>query len=387
MEPAEDEEESMMRSALFILLLGVPLAACNSDSVLVPVGGVPAAPRALAASYYAGAVTVEWELAPAWDGEAFRVYSRRVTDSDYFLVAEVTSCSEGLCSYQDVNVTAGETYEYYVAAVDPTTGTETSTASTVEVFVPTPTPPPVPDGPFVIALDGANFVTWGTASRGAGDFSHYRVYQDAGTTSYLLGETDSEGFLDLLAVNGETYAYVVTSVDTDGHESGGSLSAEGTPRPDFHGEILFAHSSDPSRSGFRFSGDGDNETAIVSGTDASRDFRLETDVAGWWLVPNTGVQATAGYVTTALKCGVAADPSCVDVSVAPTSNASYLVGDVPLFPQETYVVRIGTGSAALYGAFRVVFQGQDQDANEIMIVDWAFQLQAANPNLAPAVGG
>jgi hypothetical protein len=100
----------MMRSALFILLLGVPLAACNSDSVLVPVGGVPAAPRALAASYYAGAVTVEWELAPAWDGEAFRVYSRRVTDSDYFLVAEVTSCSEGLCSYQDVNVTAGETY-------------------------------------------------------------------------------------------------------------------------------------------------------------------------------------------------------------------------------------------------------------------------------------
>jgi hypothetical protein len=75
------------------------------------------------------------------------------------------------------------------------------------------------------------------------------------------------------------------------------------------------------------------------------------------------------------------------VSVAPTSNASYLVGDVPLFPQETYVVRIGTGSAALYGAFRVVFQGQDQDGNEIMIVDWAFQLQAGNPNLAPAVGG
>jgi hypothetical protein len=377
----------MMRSALFILLLGVPLAACNSDSVLVPVGGVPAAPRALAASYYAGAVTVEWELAPAWDGEAFRVYSRRVTDPDYFLVAEVTSCTDGQCTYRDVNVTAGETYEYYVAAVDPTSGTETSTASTVEVFVPTPTPPPVPDGPFVIALDGANFVSWGTASRGAADFSHYRVYQDAGTTSYLLGETDSEGFLDLLAANGETYAYFVTAIDTDGHESGGSLSAEGTPRPDYHGEILFSHSSDPTRSGFRFSGDGDTETAIVSGTDASRDFRLETDAAGWWLVPNTGVQATQGEGTTALKCGVAADPTCEDVSVAPTSNSAYLVGDVALFLHETYVVRIGTGSAALYGAFRVAFQGQDQDGNEIMIVDWAFQLQAGNPNLAPAAGG
>jgi hypothetical protein len=84
----------------------------------------------------------------------------------------------------------------------------------------------------VIALDGANFITWGTASRGVSDFSHYRVYQDAGSTSYLLGETDSEGFLDLLAANGDTYAYFVTAIDTDGHESDGSLSAEGTPRPD-----------------------------------------------------------------------------------------------------------------------------------------------------------
>jgi hypothetical protein len=197
-----------------------------------------------------------------------------------------------------------------------------------------------------------------------------------------LGETDSEGFLDLLAVNGETYAYFVTAVDTDGHESDGSVSAEGTPRPDFTGEVLFSHSSDPTRSGFRFSNDGDTESAIVSGTDAGRDFRLETDVDGWWLVPNTGVQATQGYETTALKCGVGADPSCVDVSVAPSTG--YTSNDVPLFPQETYVVRIGTGASALYGAVRVVFQGMDQDGNDIMIVDWAFQLQAGNPNLAPA---
>ena len=372
----------MRRLPFVVLLLVIPLVGCNSDSVLVPVGDVPAAPRALAASYYAGAVTVEWELAPAWDGEAFRVYSRRVSDPDYFLVAEVTSCSSGLCSYHDSNITAGETYEYYVAAVDGTSGNETSTASTVEVFVPTFTPPPVPDGPFVIALDGANFVTWDANSRNAGDFSHYRVYQDAGSTSYLLGETDSEGFLDLLAVNGETYAYFVTSVDTDGHESDGSVSAEGTPRPDFHGEVLFSHTSDPSQSGFRFSNDGDTESAILPGTDASRDFRLETDAAGWWLVPNTGVQATQGYVTTALKCGVGADPTCVDVSVAPSTG--YTSSDVALFPNETYVVRIGTGTSALYGAIRVVFQGLDQDDNEIMIVDWAFQLQAGNPNLAPS---
>ena len=65
---------------------------------------------------------------------------RRVSDASYFLVAEVTSCSDGLCSYQDWNVTAGQTYEYYVAAVNAASGTETSTATTVEVFVPTFTP-------------------------------------------------------------------------------------------------------------------------------------------------------------------------------------------------------------------------------------------------------
>lgn len=374
----------MTRPALAIVLFVVALAGCNSDTVLVPVGDTPAAPRALTASYYAGSVTVEWELAPAWDDEPFRVYSRRVSDAQYFMVAEVTSCSDGLCSYRDTNVTAGQTYEYYVAAVDPTSGNETSTANTVEVFVPTFTPPPVPGDPHVIALDGANFFTWGTEARGVSDFSHYRVYQDAGDATYLLGETDSEGFLDLLAANGETYAYFVTAVDQDGHESNGSVSAEGTPRPDYHGEIVYTHESDPTRSGFRFSNDGDTESAVIAGTDPSRDFRLEADGAGWWLVPNTaaGVQATQGEPTTALKCGVGADPDCVDVSVAPANG--YTSNDVALFPQSTYVVRIGVGASALYGAVRVVFQGQDQFGDDMMIVDWAFQLQAGNPNLAPA---
>src|SRR5688572_24186996 len=91
--PEKEEEESMRRAAVVILLLTGSLSACRSDDVLVPVGGTPAAPRALVATYYAGAVTVAWELAPDWDGEAFRVYSRRTSDPSYFFVAEVTSCS------------------------------------------------------------------------------------------------------------------------------------------------------------------------------------------------------------------------------------------------------------------------------------------------------
>ena len=376
----------MRRAAVVILLLTGPLSACTSNEVLVPIGGTPAAPRSLTAAYYAGAVTVGWELAPDWNDEAFRVYSRRTSDPSYFMIAEVTSCSDGLCEYQDWNVSAGQTYEYYVSAVDGDSGTETATASSVEVFVPNPVPPPVPDGPFVIALDGANFFTWGTDSRGVSDFAFYRVYQDAGTTSYLLGETDSEGFLDLLAANGTTYDYFVTAVDSDGHESVGSAFASGTPRPDFHGEWIYDHFDDPTASGFRFS-DDESTYPILSGTDANRDFHVERDLGGaWWLVPNTGTSIyPTGFATTALKCGAGADAGCTDVSVAPSSG--YTTADVELLPQTTYVIRIDSGGTAYYGAIRVVFQGFDQNGDAMMIFDWAFQLQAGNPNLAPPSGG
>ncbi len=376
----------MRSAAVVMLLLTVPLSACGNNEVLVPIGGTPSAPRSLTAAYYAGSVTVDWELAPDWSNEAFRVYSRRTSDPSYFMIAEVTSCSDGLCSYQDWNVSSGHTYEYYVSAVDPDSGIETATASSVEVFVPNPVPPPVPDGPFVVALDGANFLAWGTDSRGVADFSHYRVYQDAGATSYLLGETDSEGFLDLLAANGQTYAYFVTAIDSDGHESAGSLSASGTPRPDFHGEWVYDFAAQPTVSGFRFE-DDEGTNPIRSGTAGDRHFRLETDVNGWWLVPGPGTTVhQTGFVTTALKCGVGADAACTDVSVAPTSG--YATLDMELLPQTTYVLRvIGDDGLVHYGAIRVELLGSDQNGDPIMIFDWAYQLQAGNPSLAPFIGG
>ena len=119
--------------------------------------------------------------------------------------------------------------------------------------------------------------------------------------------------LRVLAVNGETYSYFITSVDDQGHESSGSVMAQGTPRPDYHGEWIYVHSDDPTHSGFRFVADELNYP-IVSGNDPGRHFRLEIDAAGWWLVPGPGVQIYDGYWdTTALKCGVEADADCLSV--------------------------------------------------------------------------
>lgn len=373
----------MRRVLLGTMVAVLALAGCDSDDILVPLDG-PAAPTDLDASYYAGAVRVSWTLGSGWDGEPFRVYSKRVTDADFFLIAEVTSCVAGACVYEDRNVVGGQTYTYYVTAVDRNSGAETSSEYSVDVFVPNPVPPPVPSGLEVVALDAANYIRWSDNARSASDFSFYRIYLDDGAgEAFLLGETDSEGFLDLLAQNGESYRYFLTSVDDQGHESDGSAVAVGTPRPDYHGEWIYDYTDQPSLSGFRFQAHEDSNP-VVHGGATDRHFRLEVDEAGWWLVPGPQSEIyPVGYATTALKCGVAADGSCVDVPQAPTSG--YVIQDVDLAPQTSYVLRVrGDDGKVHYGVIRVAMLGFDQDGNALMIFDWAYQLQANNPDLAAA---
>ena len=367
--------------AMLALALVAP-AGCELDDGGFGPGGSPPPPRELGASYYGGAVYVTWELSSQWDGEAFRVYSKRVSDRDYFLIAEVTSCTAGLCSYTDTNVVPGVSYLYYVASVDPDSGIEAASEDAVQVDVPQRVAPPAPSGMEVVALDGANFLRWNDGARSAEDFSHYRVWLFDDDVSYLLGETDSEGFLDLLAQNGSTYTYFVTSLDLDGHESQGSAAASGTPRPDFQREWLWSWFEQPASSGFRFQESGE-DNPIVDGASGARHFRLEVDQDGWWLVPGPDTQVYPdGFVTTALKCGVGADASCVDLDRAPTSG--YVVADIGLSPQTSYALRVrGDDGQDHYAVIRVELLGFDQDDQAIMIFDWAYQLQSGNPDLAP----
>lgn len=374
----------MRARGVVLLALFSGLSACE-DTTEVP--GGPAAPRALEARYYNRAVYVTWELAPEWNGESFRVYSKRTSDAEYFLIAQVTNCRASSCAYTDVNVVANTRYQYYVAAVDDRFDVETPSDYAVEVLVPEPTPPPVPTGLEVIALDGALYARWSASSRSAADFSHYRFYQQTTQSGqaviFFVGETDSEGFLDLRAENGFTYRYFVSAVDTLGHESAGSQVGEGTPRPDYQGEWIHAHEDNPDRSGFRFRA-SDSETAVLSGFSPQRHFRLEVDAAGWWLAPGPGTAIhSQGFITSALTCGVASDPDCSALTRAPSSG--YVTGRVGLDAQTTYALRvIGEDGRTHYAAIRVVLLGLDQNGNALMIFDWAYQLQADNLALAPA---
>lgn len=364
--------------AMVLALLGA--GACTVDGGIAD-PGAPAPPREVDASYHAGVVTVTWELDPRWDGESFRVYGRRSSEGDYRRIAEVTSCAADRCSYADANVQTGRSYDYYVSAVGRS-GAETASAGSVRVDVPQPTPPPVPTGVAAVALDGAIYVRWSDVARGAADFSFYRVYLQGSNGSHILGETDSEGFLDLLAENGKTYVYSVSAVDVDGHESARSGSVRATPRPDYTAEWIRDWLENPSTSGFRFAA-SETENPIVSGSDPSRHFRLEADAEGWWLVPGPSVEVyPSAWSTTALKCGPAADADCADVSRAPTGG--YVHEALGLEPQSSYVLRVRGGDGAVrYGMIRVSLLGSDQNGDALMVFDWAYQLQAGNPDLAP----
>ena len=371
-----------MWKTVLVLTGSVLLGACNNDdTILVPVDG-PAPPVGLDVGYYNRAVTVYWDLASGWNGETFRVFSKRVGDTSFLLIADVTSCSGGSCEYTDTNIVSNVSYDYFVSALDPDTGVETDSDVTLRVSVPSFSPPPVPTDLEVVALDANNYIRWNDDARSVSDFSAYRIYllSDGGATLTLLGHSDSPGFLDALAENGVTSSYAVSSVDLYGHESGTSGSAEGTPRPDFAGELVYSFIDEPDLSGFRFA-ESDQLDPIVPGGSDTRHFRLETDASGWWLVPGPSADVfPQGDLTTGLKCGVGADAQCYDWTTAPLSGYSH--ADIAVEPEFTYMWRVVEGDGvARYGALRVTLLGTDQFGAGLMIFDWAYQLQGGNPQL------
>ena len=376
---------AMSRGASAGLALLVLLTACDRGNSGTDPGNAPPPPHNLDVYYYDGDVNVEWELDQAWDGEPFRVYARRQGDDEYQRIAEVTSCSDGFCSYADRNVTPSTTYVYFVAAVDPSSGRERDSDVSMEVTVPEFDPPPPPQELEAVGLDAAVYLRWSEDAVQDEDFSFYRVYlEDPDGEAFFLGETDSEGFIDELADNGQTYGFFVTAVDRHGHEGEGSFLAEATPRPDYHGEILRAYEDDEELSGFYFP-ESEEAPPVLPGDHADRDFRVEEDGDGLAIVPAPGAEVhEEGFFTSVLRCGPAADFDCQDLPQAPASG--YVEEAVPLEPSHTYVVRYPVDGGWRYGAVRAAHVGESQDGRTL-IFDWAHQLQAGNRALTPEKGG
>lgn len=376
------------------------LAACDPTDrgVIVGPGDEPGEPRDLAVSYQwvfegfngttpAGHPTVQltWLPPSDWGNEVFRVYGKRSSSSAYSLIATVTSCTEAGCVYADRNVQHGSAYTYYVATVDEASELETSSEFAEEVSVPANTRPAAPVAGTPVGLDDAVYLRWTDNTNGA-NVARYMVFltQLQGQPElYRVGETDGRGFLDEQAQNGFEYGYRVATVDTMGHVSNLSAQMLAVPRPDFTGELIYAHAGDPTQSGFRFV-TSESQNPVVAGTSTSAHFRLETGAGGWRLVPLNGAQVVEFGRTTALTCGPGADADCIAARVAPTTG--YTSAPIAVTPEYSYVFRVpGANGQVHHGVVRVQLLGSNQAGRDLMIFDWAYQTIPNEPrlNVAP----
>jgi len=222
------------------------------------------------------------------------------------------------------------------------------------------TPPAAPQAVRTVTGDARVTLFW--VENTEPDFAGYQVYR--GTTSYQgpfekLGLTTSTSYVDNAVINGATYYYAVAAYDAAGNES--ALSPENTfdtPRPAGVNLNLADISFEPGlNAGYDFSANvrrqsGNAQTDIyyevVGGTRLMVARDLSTDVQD------------AGY------------HPLDDLDWAPDEGWSP-TGTVELIPGHSYYAYTRTGN---YAKFRVT--GLDDTQVQI---DWAYQLQANNPEL------
>jgi hypothetical protein len=394
--------DPMRTTRLFTLLAtAATLAACSNDNVFVGGGNRPDAPEDLAVSARwvlegftatgqpSGypAVDLTWFPPTSWSQEPFRVYGRRAGTGSFFLIATVTSCTVDGCVYRDRNVSAGNTYEYYVATTNESTNEEAPTEFREQVLVPVATIPTAPVADSAVALDGAAFIRW-HANGNAQSLWKYQVYLthvDNQAYLYALGETDGTGFVDVRAANGHVYGYRIAAVDTLEHVSALSPEITVAPRPDVSGELINTFQTNAALSGFRFQAD-ESANPIVAGTAANAQWRLERDAGGWKIVPLNGssVVEYSGR-TTALTCGPGADAGCRAATRAPA--AGYSTAPVTVNPEFSYILRVtGSDGQTHYGVVRASILGSDGAGHDLMIFDWAYQTLANEVRLSRTGG-
>lgn len=174
----------------------------------------PAAPKNVrVAEVGNGFVTLSWSRNEEGDMDGYFVYRDGV---------RITGLWKGI-RYTDTGVTNGETYSYYVTAVD-TNGNESQPSATVEA-TPHIAPPAVPVGLRVNPGNEQVQVMWQPNQEP--DLAGYILYRDGSpVTESLITRTQ---YLDTGLENFVTYEYRIQAVNTSNLESGLSDPVYGMP--------------------------------------------------------------------------------------------------------------------------------------------------------------
>ena len=234
--------------------------------------------------------------------------------------------------------------------------------------------PSAPDGVYSIPGDFQGEICWNTNPEP--DIAGYDVYwNDAPTGEFEFVarvDVNTTCYVDTDVDNGVTYYYAVLAFDNDGLES--ELSFENvfdTPRPEGTNLVLFDYLGQNS-------GLGGYDFSSLSGTPQAWD-NPTTDV--YFGSPN-------GVPTLFADQGAGVDIQdygyieLLYVDWAPVAGWAPS-GQVELIPGHSYIVRIVDGNGLFNMAkFNVVVA-----SSASATIDWAYQTDSDNPELAPGVGG
>lgn len=221
--------------------------------------------------------------------------------------------------------------------------------------------PAAPQAVATVTGDGRVTLSW--VRNTEPDLGGYRVYR--GTTGYTgpfssIGSTTATTYVDNAVVNGVTYYYAVAAYDLAGNES--ELSLENTldtPRPAGVNMLLSERSLEPTfNAGFDFS---------LPGTRLSTS--AVTDVY-YELVGGTRLMVARDLSTDIQDAGFR---PLDDLDWAPGDEGWSPTGTVELVLGHAYYVWTRTDN---FAKFRVTSITDSQ-----VRIDWAYQLQAGNPEL------
>ena len=193
-----------------------------------PLLTVPSAPQNLGAVGGIQQITLNW-TAPLFDGGSpisnYRIYRRDSSCQFAFLVGV-----GNVLTYLDMDVTAGQTYYYYVTAVNGVGEGPMSNVDDARTLMP-PTVPTNPQNLEAIPGDTNVSLSWDPpVSDGNSPITNYRVHRgnSSGGEIFLVEIGNLTAYLDTGLTNGQTYYYTVSAVNAVG-EGPHSTEAYATP--------------------------------------------------------------------------------------------------------------------------------------------------------------
>ena len=366
-----------------LLLLPLLLSACLEGGILDP-GIGPRAPRNLryvvepnGTGDRPQGVLLRWDYDSDPSIDLWYVYARTSSAGNFGYLGSTLSNS--------FHEAAEPALEYFVTAVDRQ-GNESARSNIVRVD--SRLALPRPDGLTTVSLDGAVALYWpDNAYQSDPDgFRHYRIYSAGydldenlcGATWRLEGTTVAPEFRAGVLANGSPRCFAVSAISLEGFESLWSPVRHDTPRPDGRNVLLTARQADGATSGFRFwrdlNGDGVAQRAelaqVGSSGAADIDFSVERDGAGALrLVPVRAGAQVRSWINAPIG-------DLTEIDYAPVGG--YGRAALEARPGWGYVWQLPGGTFPRFGALRVTHVGRD-----FLILDWAFQTDPGNPELAP----